>query len=147
MCLSAGLIWAFGDRWLDPNGVSYWNRADPICTVLFSILVIWSTMITARDAVHVLMAGVPRGLNLPEVLDELRAIPTVVDVHDLHIWTHVGKKRNMWAHLMVTPDADSTQVLYAAQRIARAHSCFHTCFQVENSATYDKAVEGVLCFD
>lgn len=145
VCLSAALIWAYNDRWLDENGISYWYRADPICTFLFSILVLLTTMNTVQEAIHVLMAGVPRGLDLPTVEEQLRAIPTVVDVHDVHIWTLVGSKRNMWAHLMVTPGADSTRVLHAAQRIARNHSCHHTCFQVEDSATYDKAIEGP-CF-
>lgn len=106
---------------------------DPICTFLFSILVVWTTFGTIKEAVHVLMAGVPRGLNTSAVLADLNAIPNVVDVHDLHVWTLVGSKRNMWAHLMVTPGADSTPVLIAAQRVARMHNCLHTCFQVEDS--------------
>jgi len=147
VCLSAALIWAFNDRWLDANGISYWYRTDPICTFLFSILVLWSTVGTIREAVHVLMAGVPRGINPSAVLAQLRAIPNVLEVHDLHVWSLVGNKRNMWAHLTVTPGADSTPVLTAAQRVARLHNCMHTCFQVEDSGTYDKSVEGHHCYD
>ena len=135
VCLSAALIWAFNDRWLDENGISYWYRSDPICTFLFSILVLWSTTGTIKEAVHVLMAGVPRGVDPSAVLAQLYAIPTVVEVHDLHVWTLVGSKRNMWAHIMVEPGADSTPVILAAQRVARAHNCVHTCFQVEDSGS------------
>eukprot|EP00966_Prymnesium_polylepis_P183205 4245605-Prymnesium_polylepis.1 len=131
--MSAALIWAFNDRWLDANGISYWYRSDPICTFLFSILVLWSTTGTIQEAVHVLMAGVPRGVDPSAVLAQLHEIPTVVEVHDLHVWTLVGSKRNMWAHIMVEPGADSTPVILAAQRVARAHNCMHTCFQVEDS--------------
>jgi len=60
--------------------------------------------------------------------------------------TLVGSKRNMWAHIMVEPGADSTPVILAAQRVARAHNCMHTCFQVEDSGTYDKSIEGDACF-
>ena len=28
VCVSAALIWAFHDRWLDENGISYWC-SDP----------------------------------------------------------------------------------------------------------------------
>jgi len=142
VCLSAALIWAFNDRWLDENGVSYWYRTDPICTFLFSILVLWSTTGTIREAVHVLMAGVPRNVNMAAVQAQLLAIPTVVEVHDLHVWTLVGSKRNMWAHIQVHPGADSTPVTLAAQKVARQHNCQHTCFQVEDSGSYDKSVEG-----
>ena len=30
VCVAAALIWAFSDRWLDPQGISYWYRADPV---------------------------------------------------------------------------------------------------------------------
>merc|ERR1740139_2075589 len=39
VCVAGALIWAFSDRWLDENGISYWHRIDPVCTFVFSILV------------------------------------------------------------------------------------------------------------
>ena len=146
VCLAAALIWAFNDRWLDADGVSYWYRADPICTFLFSALVIWSTTGTVGEAVLVLMAGVPHGADAAELLVMLRAIPGVVGVHDLHVWTLSGDKINMWAHLTIRSGTDSTQVLYAAQEVARTINCHHTCFQLEDAVTYDRSVEGDGCY-
>jgi hypothetical protein len=37
-------------------------------------------------------------------------------------------------------------VLHEAQRVAKQFSCCHTCFQVEDSGTYDKSCEGDECF-
>ena len=70
----------------------------------------WSTTGTVREAMHVLMAGVPYGADADELLRRLQAIPHVIDVHDLHVWTLVGNKINMWAHLTVDADANHTQV-------------------------------------
>ena len=42
------------------------------------------------------------------------------------------------------PNPDPNQVLYAAQEIASAAGCEHTCFQVEDVGTYDKTRE--TCF-
>jgi zinc transporter 2 len=36
-----------------------WKRADPICTFLFSILVIFTTIPVMADCIKVLMEGVP----------------------------------------------------------------------------------------
>ena len=134
-------------RRADADGISYWYRADPICTFLFSILVIWSTTGTVQEAMHVLMAGVPYGIDTRDLLQRLQAIPSVLDVHDLHVWTLVGSKINIWAHLTVESHADHTQVLYAAQRVARSIHCHHTCFQLEDVATYDRRVDGSGCFE
>jgi hypothetical protein len=93
------------------------------------------------------MAGAPRGMESERVEAELLAIPSVQGVHDLHVWTLVGDKRNMWAHLTLAPGADSTKTLYAAQAVARAHSCHHSAFQLEDAASYDRSVEGDSCFE
>jgi len=145
--ISAALIWAFSDRWLDADGISYWYRTDPICTVVFSVLVMWSTMGTVTEAMRVLMAGTPYGADTAELLEQFKGIPQVLDVHDLHVWTLVGNKINVWAHLTVESGADHTQVLYAAQRVARSINCHHTCFQLEDVVTYDRRVEGDGCFE
>ena len=42
------------------------------------------------------------------------------------------------------PNPNPNQVLYAAQEIASAAGCEHTCFQVEDVGTYDKTRE--TCF-
>ena len=141
VCVAAALIWAFSDRWPDGNGISYWYRADPVCTFLFSLLVLWSSVGTVKEAVHVLMAGKPHGVDTARVLERLSHIPHVIDVHDFHVWTLSGDMNNMWAHLTVEPGADSTAVLNAAQAIAKSVQCSHCCFQVEDSGTYDRSVE------
>lgn len=144
VCIAGALIWAFSDRWLDGNGISYWFRIDPVCTFVFSVLVMLSSYGTTRDAVHVLMAGAPNSIDTAAIARQLMSIPTVVDVHCLHSWSIAMDKHNMMAHLQITPGADSTPVLYAAQEIAAAAGCEHTCFQVEDVGAYDKTRE--TCF-
>ena len=145
--ISAALIWAFHDRWLDDNGISYWYRSDPICTFIFSVLVMWTTWSTVSEGIHMLMAGVPAGTDADGLLRELQAIPGVVDVHDLHIWALAGSKLNVWAHLTIDREADSTAVLYTAQGIAASIDCYHTCFQLEDVTSYDRSREGAGCFE
>lgn len=146
VCLSAGLIWAFHDRWLDSNGISYWYRADPICTFLFSFLVLSSTWSTMSEGMHVLMAGAPLNADTPSLLRRLQAIPSVVNVHDLHVWATSSDKINVWAHLTIKSGTDTTAVLYAAQKVAKSIGCHHTCFQLEDQLTYDLRVEGDECY-
>jgi len=146
VCVSAAIIWGLSDRWLDSNGVSYWYRADPVCTLVFSMLVMMSSSGTLKEGLHVLMSGVPQDVDASDVQRQLESIPTVIQVHDLHVWILAGDKRNMWAHLLVTPGADSTSVLHQAQRIAASVDCHHSCFQVEDSGDYDPSIEGDGCY-
>lgn len=77
---AATLIYSLEDRWLDEDGLSYWLRVDPICTLLFAVLVVLATWQTAKDCVLVLMCAVPPGIDARSIYMQLRAIPGIVDV-------------------------------------------------------------------
>ncbi|KAF4527912.1 hypothetical protein B566_EDAN011303 [Ephemera danica] len=49
-----------------------WRIVDPICTFLFSVLVLMTTMAIIRDTMQVLMEAMPKGLEFSEVLDTLK---------------------------------------------------------------------------
>jgi len=79
--------------------------ADPICTVLFSIIVLFTTVRIMREALLVLMEGVPEGISVAAVTQALRGIPGVRKVHDLHIWSLSVGNPALSVHLEVARDA------------------------------------------
>lgn len=74
----AGLI-----IWYKPT----WQITDPICTLIFSVLVCWSTVSPIRSSLSVLLEEVPPGVEYDEVFDAIKNVKGVSDVHDLHIWS------------------------------------------------------------
>jgi zinc transporter 2 len=64
-----------------------WQLADPICTLIFSILVCYSTVGVIRSSLSVLLEEVPPGVNWEEIFDAISAVEGVSHVHDLHIWS------------------------------------------------------------
>lgn len=76
--LVAGLI-----IWAKPT----WQLADPICTLIFSILVCYTTVGVIRSSLSVLLEEVPPGVNWEEVYDAISGVKGVSNVHDLHIWS------------------------------------------------------------
>ncbi|VEL15136.1 unnamed protein product [Protopolystoma xenopodis] len=75
--------------------------ADPICTFLFSVLVLLTTINILRDAMNVLMEGTPRGLEFNEVRASLYSLDGVVEVHNLRIWSLTMNKTAISVHLAV----------------------------------------------
>lgn len=51
---SVGVLIASVIIWINPS----WNIADPICTFLFSVLVVCSTFYLVKDIGHILMEGI-----------------------------------------------------------------------------------------
>ena len=74
----AGLI-----IWYKPT----WQITDPICTLIFSILVCWSTVSVIRSSLSVLLEEVPPGVEWDDVFDAIKSVKGVSNVHDLHIWS------------------------------------------------------------
>ncbi|XP_071966284.1 proton-coupled zinc antiporter SLC30A2-like [Antedon mediterranea] len=63
-----------------------YKLADPICTFVFSILVLGTTITISKDIVNVLMEAKPEGIDFPEVSSSIRKMRGVRSLHDLRIW-------------------------------------------------------------
>ena len=86
----------------------------------------------AASALRVLVQAAPTGLDLDAIHDDLAAIPDVVGIHDLHLWTLTSDMEVFTAHVMVSTDADHHSVLDQARvLLADRHGIHHATLQVE----------------
>ena len=76
-----------------------WKPIDPILSLVIALLILASTVGLLREALHVLMEGVPRNLKLEEVGRHLARVPGVLGVHDLHIWNISSGRMALSAHV------------------------------------------------
>ncbi|KAF9577519.1 hypothetical protein BGW38_007218, partial [Lunasporangiospora selenospora] len=60
---------------------------DPVCTFIFSILVICTTIGVFKRSVSILMERAPRGMNPEDVREAITDVPGVLEVKSLHIWS------------------------------------------------------------
>jgi cation diffusion facilitator family transporter len=73
--------------------------ADPICTYLFSILVIITTIPVFRDCVRILMEQIPKSINTDKIKESIMKVKGVKAVPDLHVWALAGNKNVLTAHI------------------------------------------------
>lgn len=76
-----------------------WQPIDPLLSIVIAVLILASTISLLRDALHVLMEGVPAGLDLEEVARSLKSLEGVRAVHDLHVWTISSGQAALSAHV------------------------------------------------
>jgi len=119
--LAAALIWAFG-----------WYWADPGASVLIGLLVVYSSGRLLAEAVSILMESVPRGIDVDEIHSVMRAVPGVLAVHDLHVWSITTGMVSLSAHVVAE---DSQQQWALLNRLRTAiHDRFgidHVTIQIE----------------
>lgn len=116
--LAALLVWAFG-----------WTLADPVLALLAAGLMGVSALRLGLRTGHVLLAGVPREIDLPGVHRDLLGLPGIAGIHDLHVW-QVGRQRMASVHVFA-PGLDEARILAAVDLCLKKCGITHTTIQVE----------------
>lgn len=78
-----------------------WTPIDPLLALLICGLILYSTLNILREALHVMMEGVPLHLDLREVGQAMAAVAPIKAVHDLHIWTLGSGRIALSAHIVL----------------------------------------------
>ncbi|XP_044741771.1 zinc transporter 2-like isoform X2 [Chrysoperla carnea] len=109
-----------------------WRMVDPICTFLFSILVLATTYAIIKDTLLVLMEGMPRGIEFVDVMNTFLNIDGVVRVHNLRIWALSLDKTALSAHLAIKPGVSPQSILQFATRLVhQKYDFFEMTLQIE----------------
>lgn len=109
-----------------------YKLADPICTFLFSILVLFTTVNVMRDTMRIILEGVPKDVSYCELRKRLQTIPGVAAVHSLTIWCLTLDKNALSVHLAIDDAASHQRVLTEASQMLKEHYNFlNTTIQVE----------------
>jgi cobalt-zinc-cadmium efflux system protein len=112
-----------------------WLWADPAVAVVIAGLILVSAVRLVRESLDVLMEGTPPHVDVDALLAAIRAVPGVLDVHDLHVWTLTSGYHALSAHVDVSPDADPHAVLHILSDLAQQRFAIaHTTFQLEHAA-------------
>ena len=80
-----------------------WTFVDPILGVVIAGVIAWNAVRLIREAVHILLEGVPPGLVLGDIEAAVAAVPGVKGVHDLHVWSITSGLDALSAHVVVDP--------------------------------------------
>eukprot|EP00747_Dinoflagellata_sp_TGD_P210214 gnl/TRDRNA2_/TRDRNA2_83514_c0_seq1.p1 gnl/TRDRNA2_/TRDRNA2_83514_c0~~gnl/TRDRNA2_/TRDRNA2_83514_c0_seq1.p1 ORF type:complete len:517 (-),score=79.35 gnl/TRDRNA2_/TRDRNA2_83514_c0_seq1:75-1562(-) len=143
MLAGAFIWWRPVDLGTTPTGVSRWCYFDPICTLIFSVLVILTTIDTTRQAVSQVLLSQPDDVDVDELRRSLESIPNVVSVHDMHVW-QVGQGVVCTTHVVIKNSDSCTAVLQKCISIAQnKYKIGHSTFQLEVEGQFDHSVENL----
>ncbi|XP_005875224.1 PREDICTED: zinc transporter 2 [Myotis brandtii] len=110
-----------------------YKYVDPICTFIFSILVLGTTLTILRDVILVLMEGTPKGVDFTAVRDLLLSVEGVEALHSLHIWALTVTQPVLSVHIAIAQNTDAQAVLKAASARLQGKFNFHTMtIQIED---------------
>lgn len=125
-----------------------WTFVDPILGVVIAVVITWNAVRLIRDAVHVLLEGVPQNLDYHEIEAAVGAVPGVKAVHDLHVWSITSGFDALSAHVVIdhcsTGEGDA--ILRAVNAALREKfGITHATIQLESAGYHDDDAHEYMC--
>lgn len=110
-----------------------WRWADPLFSVIISLLIVYNSWRIVKDAVNVLLEGAPSHINPAAVEQAIREVAGVRAIHDLHIWTITSDRHVLTAHIVVSSADESCRVLREVRTLlAERFKLAHSTIQIED---------------
>jgi cobalt-zinc-cadmium efflux system protein len=112
--------------------VTQWNWLDPAFSLVVSGLIVWQTWQVLADSFHLVMDGVPQGIQPELVKQYLQERLGVEQVHDLHIWAMSTTEIALTAHLLMPEGHPGDDFLInLCQDLQQYFGIHHTTVQIE----------------
>ncbi|XP_019185008.1 PREDICTED: metal tolerance protein A2-like isoform X1 [Ipomoea nil] len=125
---SVGVMIGGAIIWYKPE----WKIIDLFCTLIFSVLVLVTTIRMIRNILEVLMESTPREIDATRLEQGLCEMEEVVAVHELHIWAITVGKVLLACHVKIKKEADADIVLdKVIDYIKTEYNITHVTIQIE----------------
>jgi cobalt-zinc-cadmium efflux system protein len=111
-----------------------WYLVDPILSVVFSVVILGGAVRILYEAAHILLEGTPRGMNINDVVEEIKKVDHVIDVHRMHVWSICSSITALSAHVLIDGGDEVDRKKIVDDINCRLVSCYHinhTTLQLE----------------
>jgi cobalt-zinc-cadmium efflux system protein len=108
---------------------------DPIITVALTAFILYNVIKNLREAIRILLEGVPKHINLKAVKQDIQAVKGVLGIHDIHIWSLEGETDVFTAHVVLDDETLKEQPEQTRQTIKETllkHHIEHSTIELES---------------
>ena len=117
--------------------IYFWRLylVDPVMTIALTVFILFNVAKNLREAINILLQGVPKHINLEAVKRDILAIKGVLRLHDIHIWSLEGETDIFTAHIVLDDETLRRQPEKNKQRIKeilKSHHIEHSTIELEN---------------
>jgi cobalt-zinc-cadmium efflux system protein len=111
-----------------------YNRVDAIAALVVAGLMLRAGYRLVRDSGRIFMEAAPKGLDPEEVGHAIASHPSVVNVHDLHVWEVTSGFPALSAHVLVAEDEDCHAERRGLEHLLEERfDVHHTTLQVDHA--------------
>ncbi|PWH20069.1 MAG: cation transporter [Anaerolineae bacterium] len=107
---------------------------DPLVSLLIVSLILWNALKIIWETIQILLESAPQDVDVDQLAEDLRQVPGVIDVHDLHVWSITREMRSLSAHIVTDDICLSEGTLIQeqiSQLLRQRYAITHTTLQLE----------------
>lgn len=111
-----------------------WTPIDPLLSLLVAALILRSAWKLTRESGHILLEGVPDGLDAATLRGEIpEQLEAVCNVHHVHVWSLTPGRHLVSLHAAIDEDEDREAALLAIRHLlAERYGLDHATIQLES---------------
>jgi cobalt-zinc-cadmium efflux system protein len=114
--------------------VTGWSGLDAVVGLAIAGMLLFATFKIIAEAIHVLLEGVPPGIDLTVIEGQLRNVRQVKEVDDLHVWAISSEYTALSCHLIIEDDElkDSRHIVEEAKKMLKEQfDIDHSTIEIE----------------
>ncbi len=108
--------------------------ADPLLSVGIAVLIAVGAWRILRETTDILLEAVPKDISMARLVDDMKEIKGVRDVHDLHVWTIASGMYALSCHTLIDdlPPSGSSPILQSlTSMLSEKYHIGHATIQFE----------------
>lgn len=117
-----------------------WYIIDPIIGLIVAVVILISTWNLLHDSLRLTLDGVPSSIDSKKVVEAIRAIRGVDDVHHIHIWAISTTENALTAHIVLKEPEDMQEVKHLIRHRLEDFGIGHATLEFEIPGEHCEAV-------
>ena len=104
---------------------------DPILSILVALFIIYNSINNLLQITKIFLIQTPQNIDVEEIIEHIKHIDGVVDVHHIHVWTLDGQINCATMHI-VSDEYDS-KIKQLVKEELEEHGISHTTIEMETT--------------
>jgi cobalt-zinc-cadmium efflux system protein len=111
-----------------------WTKIDPIFSIIIAIVIVFMTLKMLKDSIKMAIDGVPKGIDIDEISNEILKIESISGIHHVHIWSIGTSESSFTAHIQVSDgirNSDFDNIKSNIREILKKRGILHSTLEFE----------------
>lgn len=117
-----------------------WYIIDPIIGLIVAVVILLSTWNLLHDSLRLTLDGVPASIDSQKVVEAIRVLPGVDDVHHIHIWAISTTENALTAHIVLKQPEGMQEVKHLIRHRLEDFGIGHATLEFEVPGEHCEAV-------